>query len=438
MIATPTWINANSAMQYHIESKDNYYQKEGDLGEWQGKGAQALGFSGTVTEDELKKALWGKDAQGNQVVNVRLDKNKDRKRAALDLTFNAPKSVSVAMELANATGNKELSQAIIKAHERAVSKGIDKFERLIQTRETIEGKTDKYRSQNIAVAKFTHTVARPVKNEKTGEVTVDPSLHTHAVVMNMTKAKDGTFKAIETGDIFREYIKVGAQYRMELANELKEMGFDIRITNQAQAFFEIDLKTKDDDKLLEEFSKRSEQLNEEELIKDLRKKYPNKSNAEIKQMAAYHSREWKGEINKEVIAKQNLKRAEAFGFDKDKHLKPDTKQTNNLTFSEKIEKAEGYINNATYALSEEKSAFSRNDIITMSSKMAMQESISPSVIESILDSGSNKELIALGDDYFTTKEILNAEHTLIESVRDSKSKNIKQHFLKKEARELVE
>jgi len=281
MIATPTWINANSAMEYHTESKDNYYQKEGDLGQWQGKGAEAIGFSGVVTENELKKALWGKDVEGNQVVGARLDKDGDRKRSGLDLTFNALKSVSLAMELSSSMGNKELSKAIIAAHEKAAEKGIENFERLIQTRETIDGNTSKYRSGNIAVAKFTHSVARPVTDE-TGKTTVDPSLHTHAVVMNMTQVKDGSFKAIETGDIFKEYVKVGAQYRMELASNLKELGFDTRVTNQNQAFFEIDLKTNDDDKLLDEFSKRSQQLNEKELIAELKNKYPNKNSSEIK------------------------------------------------------------------------------------------------------------------------------------------------------------
>ena len=430
MIATPTWINANSAMEYHTESKDNYYKKEGDLGEWHGKGAEALGFVGKITEKELEKALWGKNNDDKQVVGARLDKNGDRKRAALDLTFNAPKSVSLAMELAGASGNQELAKAIISAHDKAVSKGIDKFEKLIQTRETIDGNTSKYRSGNIAVAKFTHSVARPVTDEK-GKTTVDPSLHTHAVVMNVTKAKDGSFKAIETGDIYKEYIKVGAQYRMELAHELKDLGFDIRITNQSQAFFEVGLKTNDDDRLLDEFSKRSHQLNNENLISELKSKYPKKSDSEIKQMAAYHSREWKGEINREEIQKENLSRAEALGFDKNKSLT--TEKTLDQKNENKEDLAHRYIDNAIYALSEEKSVFTDNDIVTMAGKMAMQDDIAPSFIDGMLE--ENKSLISLGDDNYTTKDILKAEHDLIDAVKDTKK--LKQPYFKKEAKELV-
>ncbi|WP_331775007.1 MobF family relaxase [Sulfurospirillum sp. 1612] len=435
MIATPAWIGANSAMEYHVESKDNYYQQEGDLGQWQGKGAESLGFVGVVTEKELEKALWGKSNEGNQVVGTRLDKDGDRKRAALDLTFNAPKSVSVALELANATGDKKLATAIMNAHHKAVEKGVDNFERLIQTRETIDGNTTKYRSGNIAVAKFTHSVARPVKNGETGKTTVDPSLHTHAVVMNMTQAKDGTFKAIETGDIFKEYIKVGSLYRMELANSMSELGFDIRIVNQSQAFFEIDFKTKDDDKLLEEFSKRSVQLNEESLIKELKQKYPNKSDSEIKQMAAYHSREWKGKIDRKAVEQDNLKRAEALGFDKGKHLQVNPGKNEILSRDDKIEKAKEYLENATYALSEETSVFSQNDIVTIAGKMAMREHIAPSVFEEALFT-KNHTMISLGEDKYTTASILSAEHDLIESVKETKT--IKQAYLKRDAKELVE
>ena len=432
MIATPTWINANSAMQYHTESKDNYYKKEGDLGEWQGKGAEALGFTGKITEKELEKALWGKDIEGNEVVGVRLDKDGDRKRAALDLTFNAPKSVSVLMEMANAIGNKELANSVIKAHEKAVSKGIDKFEKLMQTRETIDGKTEKYLSGNIAVAKFTHSVARPVKDEN-GKTTVDPSLHTHAVVMNITKAKDGSFKAIETGEIFKNYMKIGAQYRMELANNLRELGFDIRITNQNQAFFEVDLKSKNDDKLIEAFSNRSKQLNDTELIKELKEKYPNKSNSEIKQMAAYHSREWKGEIDREAILKDNLQRGIEAGFNKEKFKEVDKSKNETLSYFQKLDKAEKYLENAVYALSEENSVFNRNDIVTTAAKMGFKDGINPEIFEDILD--ENKNIIELKDGYYTTKEILNAEKELIESVKDEK--NIKQVYFKKDAKELV-
>ncbi len=432
MIATPTWINANSAMAYHAESKDNYYQKEGDLGEWQGKGAEALGFIGTITQKELEKALWGKDIDGNEVVGVRLDKDGDRKRAALDLTFNAPKSISIAMEMANTIDNKELANSIVKAHENAVSKSIDKFEKLIQTRETVDGETKKYLSGNIAVAKFTHSIARPVKDEK-GKTTVDPSLHTHAVVMNITKAKDGSFKAIETAEIFKNYMKIGAQYRMELANELKELGFDIRITNQSQAFFEVDLKSKDDDKLIETFSKRSKQLNNEDLIEELKEKYPDKSDGEIKQMATYHSREWKGVIDREAILKDNLQRAIEAGFDKEKFQEVNKSKNETLSYSQKLDKAEKYLENAVYALSEENSVFNKNDIVTTASKMGFIEGINPEVFEEILN--GNKNIIELKDGYYTTKEILNSERELIESVKDDKK--IKQVYFKKDAKELV-
>ena len=61
MIATPTWGTSTSIMDYHKESKDNYYKKEGDLGIWQGKLATELGLSGAINDKDLENLLNGKN-----------------------------------------------------------------------------------------------------------------------------------------------------------------------------------------------------------------------------------------------------------------------------------------------------------------------------------------------------------------------------------------
>ena len=75
MISTPTWITSTSAEQYHLGNKDNYYQKEGDLGTWQGKGAEILGLDGKPINAEIfKNLLEGKDTTGtNQLINTKTE-----------------------------------------------------------------------------------------------------------------------------------------------------------------------------------------------------------------------------------------------------------------------------------------------------------------------------------------------------------------------------
>ena len=433
MIANPVWIAANTAMNYHVESKDNYYKQEGDLGTWQGKGAKILGLEGAITEKELENALWGKNKDGDQVVNVRLDEKGDRKRAALDLTFNAPKSVSVLLEVANATGNKEYADKIVDIFNQCVSKSLNKFESIVQTRETINGSSNVYASNNLAIAKFTHSISRPIKN-KDGSYTVDPSLHTHAVIMNMTKGKDGTFKAIETEKIYQQYMKIGSLFRIDFAHQLnKELGLEIDITNRKQALFEVKLGTEDDSKILDEFSKRSEQINNSQLIEEFRTKYPNKSMNEIKQLVAYATREWKGEIDRKKVETDNLIRSRNVGFGENKLkdiMHKILEPQNHPTATEEHINEDRYINDALMILEEEKSVFSDNDVLEIASKLGFKNLCSMDKIEEAFR--KNKQLIKLDNTTYTTKNILNAERDLIDSMDETKK--IKQQFLVKEAK----
>lgn len=436
MIANPTWIGANTAVSYHIESKDNYYSQEGELGEWQGKGAEALGFTGAVTEAELKNALWGKDKEGEQKVNVRLDDKGDRKRAGLDLPFNAPKSLSVLYEIANATGNTELAKKIVNIFNSSVTDSVNKFEELVQTRKTEDGKTTDYFSGNIAVAKFTHSIARPVKDKETNTTTIDPSLHTHTVIMNMTKAKDGSWKTIETPEIFREYMAIGAQFRIDLAQKLNdELGLDIKITNAQQAFFEVDLKTENDNEIINEFSKRSEQLNDKDLIEKLKTKYPNKPLSEIKRLATYASREWKGEIDRKEVESQNLERAEVFGLDKTKIEEIMSKAKTKL--ENKTEDKIDYnflVNKALEIITEQNAVFTKSKLVEISSKIGFKNM--PKMDKLDLAISKNRNIIKITDNRYSTKEIINAERYLIDSAQETKK--IKQSFLVRDAKQAVE
>ena len=131
MISAPTWVSGNGVMEYQTEQKDNYYQKEGNLGTWQGRGAEALGFKQgeAITKEDLKNILFGRDKEGKQILeNIRLNENGDRLRAGLDLTFNAPKSVSIAIETAQGYGDTKTAKALLETHQNAVTKVLERIE----------------------------------------------------------------------------------------------------------------------------------------------------------------------------------------------------------------------------------------------------------------------------------------------------------------------
>jgi conjugative relaxase-like TrwC/TraI family protein len=426
MISTPTWITSTSAEQYHLQNKDNYYQKEGDLGTWQGKGAEELGLNGKSINPEIfKNLLEGKDPAGNQIINIKTDKNTgERIRAALDLTFSAPKSVSVLYEAALANGNTELANQIKEAHEQAVSTILEEIEeKYAAARVTKDGETKLEHTNNLVIAKFTHEIARPVKEED--KVIVDPSLHTHALILNMTKIGD-EWKAIESKEIFQNYIKMGQLYRNELASKLQELGFNIEITDANKGFFEIKGINKD---ILEEFSKRSEQI--DELVEELKKQYPNKSENELRQMAAWKSREWKGEIDRKALLEMNKERLEKVGLTQDKIKELQNNKTQTLNKEETVKQA---IKNALEAVTSEQSIFKEEDILEKAAKFSLKEAISfQDLKKTFRDFLQEKQIISLIKNYFTTKEIIQAEKEIVDSL---KNKNFVENiFTKKEALE---
>jgi len=429
MISAPTWVTANGAQEYLTESKDNYYQQgEESLGEWRGNLAEELGYkSGLINEitpDDLKNALWGKSQNGNSKVQARTDKSGDRIRAAVDLTFSAPKSVSVMLELARATNDNELANKLVNAHQNAVNKTLDKVEKLVQSRQTYNGKTQTVQTGKALIGTFIHDVSRPVTDEK-GNVTVDPSLHTHSVIMNMTKLDNGEYRAIETQKIMDNYIKLGQQYRNDLASGLKELGYEVKVTDAKKGFFEV---AQIDEKTIAEFSKRSEQINDEALIKRLKGKYPAASESEIKQMAVYATREWKGKIDRQKVTQENLTRAEKIGIDVKKVLAP-TLENKDLSSDEKeqlknqeLELAKEAVMNATKALSDETSVFEKNDILQMAGKFGLKNQLSTDTLENAINNqqkmkDDSNQLINFKEEFYINKEMLEKEREIIVALK---------------------
>lgn len=429
MIATPTFVTAQGAMEYHTESKDNYYQKEGSLGEWQGSLARDLGFAkglvNEVSKEDLENALWGKDASGKQLVQARLDENGDRKRAGMDVTFNAPKSVSVAVELAKASGREDIALALIKAHEDATAKILNKFEKIVESRETHNRNTETVTTSKALIAKFTHDISRPVTNVETGQTTVDPSLHTHALIMNVTQLKDGSYRTIESKKIMENYMRLGQQYRSELAANLKEIGYSIEVTDQNHGFFELANYNKE---LNEEFSKRSEAINDPELIANLKEKYPNATDSEIKQLATYATREFKGSIDRKQTRQDNLERAKSITNDLDKVFMPDIDLGNLQAQKSNEEIASQVVKTAVSALTEGESVFEKNTILDIAGKLSLKEQISISTLEKAIDdelkSKDDAKLINFKDEYYTTKEIVESERKILDII--SEKNQIKQ------------
>jgi conjugative relaxase-like TrwC/TraI family protein len=150
---------------------DDYYVGSGEApGVWQGRLAADLGLVGVVDADDLRALLIG-DEPGTGV--GLLDGHRSRKVAAFDLTFSAPKSVSLLWAFAG----PEVSAVASIAHVEAVAVALDFMERRAgATRQMVDGERRRIPT-GIAAATFVHRTSREG----------DPQLHTHAVVAKWTQ-----------------------------------------------------------------------------------------------------------------------------------------------------------------------------------------------------------------------------------------------------------
>ena len=115
--------SAGSAGNYYTD-KDNYYVL-GSMGErWAGRGAEQLGLQGSVDKDVFTRLLEGRLPDGADLSRMQDGSNKHR--PGYDLTFSAPKSVSMMAMLG---GDKRL----IDAHNQAVDFAVRQVAGLVMT-----------------------------------------------------------------------------------------------------------------------------------------------------------------------------------------------------------------------------------------------------------------------------------------------------------------
>lgn len=229
-------LHIGKLADYYEGGADDYYTKDGHAIEWTGNGALALGLTGEVDREKLRQLLAGETVPGQ--TTRRFQRTDTKSRIGIDLTFSAPKSVSMQALIAG-------DPAIIAAHDLAVERALDAAEQLAQSRQKVAGRTRVETTGNLIVAKFRHETSRAR----------DPQLHTHAVVMNLTQRKDGEWRALRNDLILKNIKRLTSIYRSELARELDRAGYTLR--HEAGGAFELAHISRDQ---VETFSQRSGQI----------------------------------------------------------------------------------------------------------------------------------------------------------------------------------
>lgn len=294
---TPIRGNNQYAAAHYFSSADDYYAKE-NPGEWQGEGAQHLGLTGPVEQAQLSRLLDGQLPNGERIQTT-FDPTDNKKRMGLDLTFSAPKSVSMQALVA---GDREVTAA----HDRAVTRALEQVERLAEARKKVKGKSYRERTGNMVIGKFRHEMSRAK----------DPQLHTHSVVLNMTRRSDGAWRALSNEDIFRVQHEVDAIYKAELAKGLQELGYSIRLVDD-KGNFELAHISRDQ---IEAFSARSRVI--EEALANEGKTRATATTLE-KQVIALATRPRKDESDREIVKQYWVEKSRDLGIDYGPHSQLD-------------------------------------------------------------------------------------------------------------------
>ena len=218
---------ASAAQGASYYEKDGYYAKDDpghrEASAWFGKGAEALGLSGPVDPDTFRAILEGKvpDGSGTQLGRGGPD-GEIAHRPGRDLTFSAPKSVSIAA-LVGGDGR------IVDVHDRAVQATlawVEKNAAQTRMRNPETGRMVRTGDQKIVVATFRHDTSR----------NLDPQLHTHSVLANMVEGSDGKWRTMANEGLYERQKLIGAIYRNELAAGLTRLGYGIERTHSDGRF----------------------------------------------------------------------------------------------------------------------------------------------------------------------------------------------------------
>ena len=220
---------ASPAQGVTYYERDGYYARDDaehlKASAWAGKGAEALGLSGPVDPDIFSDILEGTVPDGSgRRLGRRLSDGTVSHRPGRDVTFSAPKSVSLAA-LIGGDGR------IVAAHDAAVQRTLAWIEdNATETRimDAESGRMVRAGGQKAVIASFRHDTSR----------NLDPQLHTHAVIANMVQGEDRKWRTMANEKLYASKMLIGALYRAELARGLESLDYRVEKTH-ADGRFEI-------------------------------------------------------------------------------------------------------------------------------------------------------------------------------------------------------
>ncbi|HAT7956507.1 TPA: conjugative transfer relaxase/helicase TraI [Legionella pneumophila] len=397
---------AKDALHYYTE-QDNYYLSDRDslnsLSRWIGHGAQKLQLPGQIEPSQFLQLLDGQLPSG-QLLGI-IDKGVRQHRPGTDVTLSAPKSVSILALVGQ-------DERLLQAHQEAVSITFGRIEQLAaEARITFNGETTFEKTRNLVAAMFVHTTSREL----------DPDLHTHVPILNMTERSDGLWRSLSSRSKndkehldhgFRELIYsnqhyLGLVYMSSLAKKVKELGYDIRIKDRYGNFEVVGFS----DEAITATSKRRVQI-----LDDMKER--GTSSAKAAEKSNLSTRNPKMEIDSQALHQQWVEEIKELGIDlrgiiQDSKLNTGRGSVKNMHITPLSPDAHKAVNDALAHLSEYSTQIQHGALVrqamTFSAGLVGHEDIEQE-IESLL---STEALQGKSLEYYTTASLLAREKDFI-------------------------
>src|SRR3954447_25964994 len=189
--------------------RDDYYSGRGEApGEWAGRGAAALGLAGQVEAVHFNALMAGLDPSDEALERRLRDSRGEPKVVGFDLTFSAPKSVSVLF----AAGDEQTAGQLIVAHESAVRAALEYVEDTAVKVRRGKGGAVVEPGEGVIAAAYRHRMSR----------SLDPQLHTHVVCANVARGPDGRWTALDGRHLYEHAKTAGYLYQAHLRAEVRD------------------------------------------------------------------------------------------------------------------------------------------------------------------------------------------------------------------------
>jgi conjugative relaxase-like TrwC/TraI family protein len=361
------------------EGAEDYYSGEGEAqGQWLGDAAKDLGLSGEIEPEQLTAMLTGMNPATGEPLGLR-EVGGRGPVPGFDLTFSAPKSVSLTWAL----GGPEAAAEVAAAHQRSVEAALSYMQQNACLTRRGAGGSEFVQGNGYLAAAYRH------RSSRNG----DPQLHTHVLIANATKGPDGKWTRLYHPAIYEHAKTASYLYEANLRHELsRRLGVEWQEVRKGIAEIE-GFK----DEWLRTFSTRRAEI--------LEAAGPGAS-ARARQIATLTTRHVKErELTTETMRERWLSRAEEIGLDR---------EAIEATFGAEVDlQAQLTIDRLDREVTAHASHFDRRDAVQAVANLLPNGAPAPEV-ESVADAFISSEAVvsvseAAKGERFTTQRIWELE-----------------------------